>query len=308
MSEILLRAPATIANFGPGFDIFALALDVPSNTFRIRLNSTGQVAVRFAGDNQGIPTFAQDNTAGLAAIHFLRRTGVSEGAEVEIFMGMSSGSGLGSSAASAAACAFGLDKLCGSGLPERDLIDIASQGEVASGGTSHADNVAACLLGGFVLITSYRPLDFLRIPVPDIIPLVVGVMHKPQQTTRRLIPNTLPLPEAKEQMSSCARLVQALMAGDLEAFGRAVNTDYISEPVRSSFIPGYREFKDSALAAGAFGCNVSGGGSSVFAVCPPERTGAVAGVMTDVFSRNGADCRVLITRASNTGVVEVDEL
>jgi homoserine kinase len=307
LKEILLRAPATIANFGPGFDIFALALDGPFNRFRIRLNDSGRITVRLTGDDEGIPTSPENNTAGLAAIHFFRRISSSAGAEIEIIMGMRSGSGLGSSAASAAACVVGLNKLCGSGLPDRDLIEIASQGEVASGGTPHADNAAACLLGGFVLVTSYRPLGFCRIRVPDI-PLVVGVMHKPQQTTRRLIPNTLSLPEVKEQMSSCARLIQALMAADLEGFGAAVNTDYISEPVRSSFIPGYREFKEKALAAGAFGCNVSGGGSSVFAVCPPARTEAVAGLMTDIFRRASADCRVLVTRAGNAGVVEVDEL
>jgi homoserine kinase len=307
LKEILLRAPATIANIGPGFDIFALALQKPSNRFRVRLDDSGRITVRFAGDDEGIPTAPENNTAGLAAIHFLQKIGSRSGADIEIIKGMRSGSGLGSSAASAAACAFGLNKLSGSPLSECELIDIASRGEVASGGAAHADNVAACLLGGFVLITSYRPLGFVKIRVPDI-PLVVGVMRKPQQTTRRLIPGSLALAEVKEQMSSCALLIRALMAGDIQAFGAAINTDYISEPVRSSFIPGYREFKKQALQAGAFGCNVSGGGSSVFAVCPPERTEALAGLMADVFSREKADCRVLVTAAGNQGVVEVDEL
>lgn len=307
MKEILLQAPATIANIGPGFDIFALALKRPSNRFRVRLNDSGRITVRLADDDEGIPTDPENNTAGLAAIHFFQKIGSAAGAEVEIVKGMRSGSGLGSSAASAAACAYGLNKLCGSPLSECDLIDVASRGEVASGGAAHADNAAACLLGGFVLITSYRPLGFVKIRVPDI-PLVVGVMRKPQQTTRRLIPGSLALAEVKEQMSSCAMLVRALMAGDIQAFGAAINTDYISEPVRSSFIPGYREFKRKALEAGAFGCNVSGGGSSVFAVCSPDRTAALAGLMADIFHREKADCQVLVTSASNTGVVEVDEL
>lgn len=307
MKEILLQAPATIANFGPGFDIFALALDRPFNRFRIRLNDSGRIAVRITGEEEGIPTAPENNTAGLAAIHFLQKISAKAGVEIEIIKHMRSGSGLGSSAASAAASAFGLNRLFGDPLRECDLVDIASRAEVASGGTPHADNVAACLYGGFVLITSYRPLGFVKIPVPDI-PLVVGVIRKPQQTTRRLIPAQFALPEVKEQMSSCARLIQALVANDLRAFGEAVNVDYISEPVRSSFIPGYQEFKKKALAAGAYGCNVSGGGSSVFAVADPARIGALAAVMEEVLCRDNDDCRVLVTRAGNAGVVEVDEL
>ncbi len=307
MKEILLQAPATIANFGPGFDIFALALERPYNRFRVRLNESGEIVVRLAGDDEGIPTVPENNTAGLAAIHFLRRVSSKAGVEIEIVKYMRSGSGLGSSAAAAAAAVFGLNRLLGDPLTERDLIEIAAQAEVASGGTAHADNAAACLWGGFVLITSYRPLGFVKVPVPEI-PLVVGVMRKPEQTTRRLIPSAFPLPEIREQMAACARLVQALMANDLRAFGQAINVDHISEPVRSSFIPGYEEFKKKALAAGAYGCNVSGGGSSVFAVTDPARTGEVAAVMEQTFCRRNLDCRVLITRAGNTGVVEVDEL
>ena len=307
MKEILLRAPATIANIGPGFDVFALALQQPSNRFRVRLNDSGRITVRIAGDDEGIPTDPQNNTAGLAAIHFFEKIGSKSGADIEIIKGMRSGSGLGSSAASAAGCAYGLNKLCGGLLSECELIDIASRGEVASGGAAHADNAAACLLGGFVLITSYRPLGFVKIRVPDI-PVVVGVMRKPQQTTRRLIPGSLSLAEVKEQMSSCALVVRALMAGDIEAFGAAINTDYISEPVRSSFIPGYREFKKRALGVGAYGCNVSGGGSSVFAVCAPEGTAAVAELMAEVFGQEKTGCQVLVTAAGNSGVVEVDEL
>lgn len=307
MKEILLQAPATIANFGPGFDIFALALERPVNRFRVRLNDSGRVQVRITGRDEGIPTSPENNTAGLAALNFFRKISSAAGAEIEIILGMRSGSGLGSSAASAAACAYGLNALSGSGLSDCDLIDIASRSEVASGGTAHADNAAACLLGGFVLVRSYRPLAFVKIAAPKI-PIVIGIMRKPQQTTRRLIPAEFALTEVKEQMASCAALIHALIAGDLEAFGRSINSDLISEPVRSRFIPHYDEIKRRVLDAGAFGFNVSGGGSSVFAVCDEARTAEVAGLMKDQFSRAGADCEVVITRAGNSGVVEIHEL
>jgi homoserine kinase len=307
LKEILLRAPATVANFGPGFDIFALALEKPCNLFRVRLCDSPSLTITITGEDESIPTAPENNTAGLAAIHFFKKINSSLGAEIEIIKHMKSGSGLGSSAASAVASVYGLNRLCRSALKDKEIIEIASLGEVASGGAPHADNVAGCLLGGFVMIKKYSPLDFAKIEVPDI-PLVIGVMRKPQQTTRYLIPENLRLSEIKEQMSSCASLVHALLAGDLQAIGRAVNKDYISEPVRSKFIPGYQDIKDKILSAGAYGCNVSGGGSSVFAICREDKTQEVAGLLKAHFRQEQIEGEVIITRGSNSGVAEVDEL
>jgi homoserine kinase len=307
LKEILLRAPATVANFGPGFDIFSLALERPYNFFRVRLCDSPSLTITITGEDESIPTVPENNTAGLAAIHFFKKINSSLGAEIEIIKRMKSGSGLGSSAASAVASVYGLNRLCRSALKDKEIIEIASLGEVASGGAPHADNVAGCLLGGFVMIKKYSPLDFAKIEVPDI-PLVIGVMRKPQQTTRHLIPENLRLSEMKEQMSSCASLVHALLAGDLQAIGRAVNKDYISEPVRSRFIPGYQDIKDKILSAGAYGCNVSGGGSSVFAICRKNKTQEVAGLLKAYFRREQIEGEVIITRGSNSGVAEVDEL
>ena len=79
------------------------------------------------------------------------------------------------------AAVFGMDRLCETGLSAVEIIDLARQGERATGGAAHADNVAGCLLGGFILIKGYSPLDVTRIEVPDI-PIVICVIKKPQKT------------------------------------------------------------------------------------------------------------------------------
>jgi homoserine kinase len=306
--EILLRSPATIANFGPGFDTFALALDTPYDLIRIRrLDPGAELRIRITDGRWSLPTKPEENTAGLAAIHFFRRTGAESSAEIEIIKRMPTGAGLGSSAASAVAAVHGLNEILQTGLGADEVIELASLGEMASGGTPHADNAAACGLGGFVFIRSHQPLRLEKIAVAPI-PVVILVRGKSQTTTRGLIPGQFPLSQVKDQMAGCAALIHALIGGDLKKVGEAINRDHISEPVRSLSIPAYKELRQRVLDAGAYGCNISGGGSSVFAICAPETTAIVAEAMRDFRGSNGLEPEVIVTQSSNRGVVESHEL
>jgi homoserine kinase len=307
LSDIILQAPATIANFGPGFDIFALALKEPCDVLKIGLNSSNSINVKVTGRDESLPTIAERNTAGLAAIHFFKKVNATSGADIEIVKRMTTCAGLGSSAASAAASVYGLNKLLHANLANNEMIEIARHGEIASGGTPHADNVAGCLLGGFIFIRNYHPLDVVKIEAPKI-PIIICVLKKPQTTTRGLIPDRFSLAEMKEQMSLCSFLIHAVLSGDLKAIGRAINKDNISEPVRSRFIPGYGELKKKVLEAGAFGCNVSGGGSSLFAICQKEKKDDVAEVMKAWCQEKNTQAEIIKTESSNRGILEIDEL
>jgi homoserine kinase len=308
VSEIRLRAPATIANVGPGFDLFAFALDGPADEFRVQLTDRrGEMAIRFLGEAGGLPMDPARNTAGIAAACVLERAGVSPRIEIEIRKGIPSCAGLGSSAASAVAAAIGLDRLLGTGLSQAEILEAARQGEVASGGTPHADNVAACLLGGFVFLRDLEPLDTVRLELPAL-DLVVRVMAKAETTTRGKIPSSFSLVDVKRQMASCAEVLRAVAIGDAAAFGRAINRDLVSEPVRSRSIPGYADLKARALEAGAWGCNVCGGGSSVFAVCAPGRAEEIAAVFRSVPLPDGRPAPVLTARPSPAGVKFIDGL
>jgi len=307
LSEIILRAPATIANFGPGFDIFALALKQPFDVLKIRLNHTNSIIIKVTGGDEIIPTVVEKNTAGLATIHFFKKIKASVGVDIEIIKEMTTCAGLGSSAASAVASVYGLNRLLNASLTNNELIEIASIGEKASGGAAHADNVAGCLLGGFISVRSYHPLDVVRIDAPEI-PVVLCVLKKAQTTTRGFIPDRFSLAEVREQMSFCSSLIHDILNGDLKSIGQAINRDNISEPVRSRFIPGYDELKKKILEAGAFGSNVSGGGSSVFAICQREKMDEIAEVMRSFCQEKGFPTEIIKTEASNKGISEIDEL
>jgi len=306
LKEVFIRAPGTIANLGPGFDIFALALENPYVELKMQLNDTNSVTIKNMCEEEDIPTCPEENTGGLAVLDVLKQTDSHTGVGIEITKKMCIGSGLGSSGACASASVYGLNKLLGLNLGNNKMIEMASRGEVASGGVAHADNVAGAMLGGFVVIKNSNPIDVIKIDVPEI-PIVIGVLKKSQRTTRPLIPKSLSLEEVKEQLSYCARVVHSLMRGDLKEFGEAINKDYISEPTRSQSIPGYYDIKKKLLNEGAYGCNICGGGSSIFAICEMARTNEIAEVMKGELAKRGLENETIITKANNEGVKEVSQ-
>lgn len=304
MKEIKLSAPATIANVGPGFDIFAISLREPRDNFIIRTTGTGEIEVNIEGPVMDLPTTPSENSGSLALIHLLENLGIESGIEITIEKKMPIGSGLGSSGASASAVIYGVNSLLDLGLSFNEMIDYARQGEVASGGSPHADNVAGALLGGFVFIKSYDPMDVGRIEVPEI-PLVINVMRKKERTTRGYITAELPLEDIREQSSHCAMVMHCLMKGDIRGFGEAVLSDYISEPVRANAIKGYWDIKRKVLDGGAYGFNISGGGSSVFAVCERDNQDNIARILKEVVEEEGYEPHIIKTVTDNSGVKEI---
>jgi len=304
LKSITLRAPSTIANLGPGFDIFSLALEQPYVELRMQVNDTKSITIKTNGCREKMPENPEENCAGLAIIDLLKELNSNTGVIIEPRKTIAIGAGLGSSGACAAASVYGLNKLFGLNLNLDRMIEIASHGEIASGSVAHADNVAGAMLGGFVIVKQYKPIEVVKIDVPEI-PIVIGVMRKTQRTTRMLIPPTMELDIVKEQLSLCARVVHAIMIGDIKELGNVINRDFISEPVRSRSIPGYGNIKKKLLDGGAFGCNVSGGGLSVFAICDAARTKEIAEIMKQAFSKEKIDIETIITRASNQGIREI---
>ncbi len=295
-----IRAPSTIANFGPGFDIFALALEHPYIELKMGLTETSSIAIKLNGCREDIPDDPEKNCAGLALMDMLKRINSNTGVFVEPLKTIRVGAGLGSSGACASASVYGLNRLLQLNLDSDQMIEIASQGEIASGSVAHADNVAGAMLGGFVIVKNYHPVEVLRIDAPDM-PIVIGVMRKTQRTTRSYIPKSMDLTLVKEQLAMCSLVVHAIVSWDIEELGRAINKDYISEPVRSKSIPGYSDIKKKLLDSGAFGCNVSGGGLSMFAICAQNRVHDVADTMKNAFAQEGIDTEIIITRSSNQG-------
>ena len=264
VSKVTVKAPSSTANLGPGFDVFGLALDAFYDTVTLTKIKNG---IKIITDDD-IPTNPEKNTAGLVVKNMMKKFKIKGGVEIKIKKGIPAGYGMGSSAASAAATAVAFDKLFGLKLDGNSLVEFAGSGEKASAGTVHYDNVAASVLGGFVIVKT-NPLDVIRIDPPTNLRMCVAVPtisvpKKKTKVSRGVIPKKIKLSDSILNLSNAAAIVAGFMKKDSEIIGNSIK-DVIVEPARQHMIPGFVKVKENAIKAGALGVTISGAGPSVIA-------------------------------------------
>lgn len=296
-NRVRVVAPATTANLGPGFDVFGLALNIFHDLLEVRLTERS-ISIKVSGDYAPLmPTDPERNTAGVVARHFSRKAGVDVGVEIKIEKGVKPGCGLGSSGASAAGTAVALNHLLETNYSKMDLISIAAQGEVASAGAAHADNVAAAILGGFTIIRSYDPLDVVGLPAPKDLEVAVAIPELPMppkktKMARSILPDAVQRSRMVYNVGHASTLVAGIALSDISLIGRGMS-DCVVEPVRARLIPGYQAVRESALEAGAAGVAISGAGPTMIAVVDAGKvdTLAVAKAMVEAFQREGVEAK-----------------
>lgn len=279
-----VRAPATSANLGSGFDTFGVALERPADVVSVERAERTTIEVTGAGA-QFIPENPKKNTVGAVA------EALDAPAHIRIDKGIRPASGLGSSAASAAGAALALNDLYDRGLSREELVPIAAEGEAVVSGAAHADNVAPSLVGGFTIATA----DGVR-SVDTNVPLVACLPEEPISTrdAREVVPNHVTIEEMVTTVGSAATLTLGMCQSDPKLVGRGM-VDEVVTPNRAALITGYEDAAAAAVDAGAYGVTVSGSGPSVLAVCAPDRRRNVAGAMVEAFEANGEKARAYRT-------------
>jgi homoserine kinase len=302
--SVKVFAPATVANVAAGFDILGFAVHQPGDEVTVTLSDRPGVRIlSMEGDGGRLPLDPGLNTATVPILGLLSHLRFPGGIEVEIKKMMPLGSGLGSSAASAVAGAFAANELLGRPLSREALLPFALEGERVACGSAHADNAGPALLGGFVLVRSYDPLDVVRIPTPAelICTLVHPSVEVRTEDARRILRSRIRLSDAVVQWGNTAGLVAGLVMGDYELIGRSIR-DVIVEPVRSILVPGFDKAKAAALESGALGCSISGSGPSIFALSRGrEIAGRVADAMSAVYGDLGISVDTYISNINTDG-------
>ena len=268
MESVTAFAPATVSNVACGFDVLGFALETPGDEVTARRAAGGVRIADITGDAGRLPREASRNSAGVAAQALLRAAGENGGVELTIAKGLPLSSGLGGSAASAVAAVVAVDALIGARLPIDTLLACAFEGERLGAGSAHADNIAPCLYGGFVLVRRASPPDIVRLPVPHGLTAVVVHPDLEIETAkaRALLGDSVPLADAIRQWANLGAFVDALHRGDFALLSRSLE-DAIAEPRRAPLVPGLAAIKQAATDAGALGCSLSGSGPSLFALC-----------------------------------------
>src|SRR6201996_1270968 len=273
--SIKVFAPATVANVVCGFDVLGFAVNEPGDEVIMRLTDKQGINIsKITGDNGRLPLDPAKNTVSVSVQHYLQSVGREDiGLDIELHKKMPIGSGLGSSSASTVAGLFAIKTLLGDDTDVANLLPFAMKGEEMACGHGHADNVAPALMGGFVLIRSYEPLDVVRLPHPKDLwcAIVFPDVDVPTREARQIIRKNIPMKDAVTQWGNIAGLVSGLFMQDIDLMGRSMK-EILVEPVRSMLIPDFYKMREIAIGLGAVSFGISGSGPSVFAFTRDEQT------------------------------------
>jgi homoserine kinase len=302
-ARVTAFAPGGVGNVGPGLDILGLALAGPGDTVGAEWIEEPGLRILQPG-HPDLPTNPAKHTAGLAASAVAARAGIAlrRGIGLTITKGHPLSGGQGGSAASAVAAAVAVNRLLDDPLDRIALVNACLEAEEGVSGR-HADNIVPSLFGGIVLIRILDPMDWVQLPIPRELRVVLARPNQRLRTAdaRSVLPDSVPRSIALHQAAQVGALVAALAASDYELLGRAID-DRIAEPVRSRLLPGFNEAKVAALTAGALGCSISGSGPAAFAlVRGVERGQAVARAMARAYADCGIENEVRVAEIDREG-------
>ncbi|MDQ3837819.1 MAG: homoserine kinase [Thermoproteota archaeon] len=272
-------APSSTANIGPGYDVFGLGLNLFGDKVTIFKKSTksNHIRIRAIGEDKSniVPSKLELNSAGIVIKKMCKDFDIQSDLDIDITKGVPVGYGLGSSAASAAAAATAFDKLFNLNIEKTKLVEYAAEGEVASAGTKHYDNVSASLLGGFVIVRTSPKLEFIRVDPPEDLVLVIAIpdVNVPEGKTgraRRILPKQIALTKVVTTISNAGIVVAGFALKNTEILAGGIH-DIIVEPSRKQLIPGYDSVKKNALDAGSLAVTISGAGPSMISFLKTTR-------------------------------------
>ncbi|MEY2414789.1 MAG: homoserine kinase [Ilumatobacteraceae bacterium] len=260
-STVTVRAPATSANLGPGFDTFGLALGM-YDVVQARVAEAG-VHVDIEGEGADAVSRDESNLVVRSARFTFDALGVAQpGLRLSCRNAIAHGRGLGSSAAAIVSGIVLADGLLGGSTVSAELaLTLAAQIE------GHPDNVAACLSGGFTI--AWREGDgsahVVRLGVhPDIRAAVfVPPARLSTAVARALLPADVPHRLASSNAARAALLVAAITTDPSQLL--AGTHDALHQEYRRPAMPDSLALVDSMRAAGV-AAMVSGAGPSVLAL------------------------------------------
>lgn len=290
--RVRVRAPATSANLGPGFDSIGLAL-----------NLYGEVELERV--DEPVPAVGPGEEMALnAARQTFRHLGrPSLHVAVRLLGDVPIGRGLGASAIVQAGAALAAAALSGVDLDRERLVALVAELE------GHADNAAPAVLGGLqVVVWDDGEIWHVQVPLPTGLRAVLFVpdFEMPTHLGRRLLPESLSRRDAVHNIGRAALLVAGLATGRLDVL-RTATQDLLHQPARSQLFPAMYDLFDAALGAGALCAYLSGAGSSI--LCLTQQDGdRVAAALEAAAVAAGVGGRILRTEPSEHGAEIVARL
>lgn len=273
-----ISVPASSANVGPGFDSAGIAL-----------SRYLTLTVKEADEWEFVHTSAIVPTVNHYTNHFIYKI-ASQVAEwhhctlpachVTMDSEIPLARGLGSSASAIIASIELTNQLCELNLSEKEKLDIAVKIE------GHPDNVAAALLGSFVIsvkmgeATSYKKLPELDMDLVIYIPS----FELKTEDSRKVLPEQFEMKDAATASGISNLMVSSLLTGDYKLAGKMMESDLFHESYRAKLIPNYYDIRLRARELGAYGTVISGAGPTMISFVPEGRGEEIARAMRAIFA------------------------
>ena len=306
MTLIRVKAPATTANMGPGYDCLGLALDI-WNTLEIEVLKGGEPVVEVTGEGADELGTGRDNLIYRAMEFLFQDVGEDMPAvRINCDNAIPIARGMGSSAAAIAGGLVAANYLCSQEYTANDLLEMAATIE------GHPDNVAAAVLGGMQLVIMDQTDEGNRLyTVPlNVPPELHAVVFVPQvristKDARAVLPEKVSMADAVHNMGRVGLLVAA-MATNHPEYLTVATQDRIHQPYRQPLFPAMKVIFQAALDAGAMGVFLSGSGSTVLALTK-GREMTVAYEMAEAARQASVEGNVSVTQPTVRGAHLIDQ-
>ena len=269
--KVSVKTPATIANIGPGFDSFGLALPL-YNIISVEetvLPGTGiEINIINEKNNENdlidIPT--DKNNIVYKAIELLYNFIGQNPNELKITIKtqIPISRGLGSSASVIVGGLIAANELLGRPADEKVLLSIATEIE------GHPDNITPAFVGGMTMASWEEDgsVIYRKLPWNDEWKLMVCIPDYELNTeiSRSVLPKEIPLVDAVYNLKRSAMFVEALYTKDEELLKMSLK-DKIHQPYRQKLVPGMSEIMDNLKHTnGVIGTVLCGAGPSVLII------------------------------------------
>jgi homoserine kinase len=291
-----VKAPASSANLGPGFDALGMALDLWNELEIDTTGTPGDVSVEGAdgtllADKQN---YSLNAMRELAQLHGVQLPGFS----MRIRANVPVARGLGSSAAALACGLVAGNEVTGLSLSQNELFLHAWQME------GHGDNVGAAFFGGAILAVAGMNRAILLSNGDDL--GLIAVTFIPEATSatwaaRAALPSNVPLPDAAFNVGVASGLTWGLSTGNREAIAAGMR-DRLHEPYRARLFPHLTPMTDAARQAGAVGASLSGAGPTILTLVEPENVDAVCKALHEVAIEHEVQGEIKPLEPTSTGV------
>jgi homoserine kinase len=310
-----VRAPASSANLGPGFDAIGLALGIWNElTVETARRQDGETARGEESEDSVVVAPVRGRDAHLLegrenlSVKAMRTLAEAHGRELPPCVltpcnGVPVARGLGSSAAALMAGLVAANRLLNLNLSTTELYRHAWEME------GHGDNVGAACYGGAVLaVPGVR--DAVCLCPGDELPLE-AVVFIPEATgatwaARAALPQDVPYADAVHNLAAASGLVAGLLTRDPSLIGASMK-DRLHEPYRARLFPHLEPMVEAALDAGASGACLSGAGPTILALAPADSALAVAEALEQVAAHLAVTGEARMLPAVNTGAHVIED-